>query len=52
VSGTTATYQRSAIRRAKPLLGHRVDELAAADVATLVGELAVAGKSRETIRKS
>jgi integrase len=52
VSVATTTYQRSAIRRAKPLLGRRVDELTAADVAALVGELAAAGKSRETIRKT
>jgi integrase len=52
VSVATATYQRSAIRRAKPLLGSRVDEITAADVAALVGELVEAGKSRETIRKT
>jgi integrase len=52
VSAATATYQRSAVRRAKPLLGRRVDEITAADVAALVGELAAAGKSRETIRKT
>jgi integrase len=52
VSTATATYQRSAIRRAKTLLSRRVDEITAADVATLVGELASADKSRETIRKT
>ena len=52
VSAATATYQRSAIRRARGLLGRRVDEIDAADVASLVGELATAGKSRETIRKT
>jgi integrase len=52
VSPATATYQRSAIRRAKALLGRRVDEITPADVAALVGELAAAGKSRETIRKT
>jgi integrase len=52
VSGATATYQRSAVRRAKPLLGRRVDEITATDVAALVGELAAAGKARETIRKT
>jgi integrase len=52
VSKATAIYQRSAIRRAKSLLGRRVDEITAADVAQLVGELAAAGKARETIRKT
>jgi integrase len=52
VSMATATYQRSAARRATALLGRRVDEITAADVATLVGELVKAGKSRETIRKT
>ena len=52
VSRATATYQRSAIRRAKPLLGRPVDEITAADVAELVGELTAAGKARETTRKS
>jgi integrase len=52
VSAATATYQRSAIRRAKPLLDRRVDEISAADVAALVGELSEAGKARETIRKT
>jgi integrase len=52
VSPATATYQRSAIRRAKTLLGRRVDEISPADVAALVGALAGAGRSRETIRKT
>lgn len=52
VSTATATYQRSAIRRGKALLSRRLDEITAADVATLVGGLAKAGKSRETIRKT
>jgi integrase len=52
VSPATATYQRSAIRRAKTLLGRRVDEITPADVAAVVGELAAAGRSRETIRKT
>ncbi len=52
VSPATATYQRSAIRRAKALLGRRVDEITPADVAALVGELVAAGKSRETVRKT
>jgi hypothetical protein len=52
VSPATATYQRSGIRRAKPLLGRRIDEITAAEVAALVGELAAAGRSPETIRKT
>jgi len=52
VSAATATYQRSAIRRAKPLLGRSVDAIAAADVAELVAGLHAAGRSRETIRKT
>ena len=52
VSAATATYQRSAIRRAKALLSRRVDEITASEVAALVGDLAAAGKSRETIRKT
>jgi integrase len=52
VSEATSLYQRSAIRRAKALLDRRVDEITAEDVATLVGELAAAGRSRETIRKT
>jgi integrase len=52
VSTATATYQRSAIRRAKPLLGRRLDEIAPADVAALIGALVAAGRSRETIRKT
>jgi integrase len=52
VSEATATYQRSAIRRAKPLLGRRVDAITADDVVQLVGELAAKGRSRETIRKT
>jgi integrase len=51
VSAATATYQRSAIRRAKPLLERRIDEIGM-DVAALVGELVEAGKARETIRKT
>jgi integrase len=52
VSEATAIYQRSAIRRAAPLLARRVDTIAASDVAGLVGELAAKAKSRETIRKT
>jgi integrase len=52
VSPATATYQRSAIRRAKSLLGQRLDEISADDVAALVGELSAAGKARETVRKT
>ena len=52
VSTATATYQRSAIRRARPLLRQPVDEIGPDDVAALVAALAEAGKSRETIRKT
>jgi integrase len=52
VSDATATYQRSAIRRAKPLLGRRIDLIDASDVAALVGELVAKGKARETVRKT
>ena len=52
VSAATATYQRSAIRRAKPLLGQPVDAIATADIAELVAGLHAAGRSRETIRKT
>lgn len=52
VSDATATYQRSAIRRAEPLLGRRVNDISAGDVAQLVADLAEGGKSRETIRKT
>jgi integrase len=52
VSDATVTYHRSALRRARPLLGRSADEITAADVAELVGALAKAGKSRETIRKT
>ena len=51
VSGATAIYQRSAIRRAAPLLGRPVDAITANDVAGLVGDLAKS-RSRETIRKT
>ena len=52
VSEATATYQRSAIRRAKPLLNRRIDSIDAGDVAALVGELVAKGKARETVRKT
>lgn len=52
VSAATATYQRSALNRARSLHARRVDELTPADVAGLIGELVKAGKSRETIRKT
>jgi len=52
VSPATATYQRSAIRRARPLLRRRVDEVGPDDIAAVVASLAEEGKSRETIRKS
>jgi hypothetical protein len=52
VSAATGIYQRSAIRRAKPLLNRRVDDITASDVADLVADLAAAGNARETIRKT
>jgi integrase len=52
VSEATATYQRSALNRAKSLHGRRLDEITPADIAALIGSLADAGKSRETIRKT
>jgi hypothetical protein len=52
VAEATATYQRSAIRRAAPLLGGRVDAISPKDVAALVGELVAMGKARETVRKT
>jgi integrase len=52
VSEATRIYQRSAIRRARPLLDRLVDAITADDVAALVAELAEAGKARETIRKT
>jgi hypothetical protein len=52
VSPATATYHRSALRRARPLLNKRLDQITANDIAALVGSLAEAGKSRETIRKT
>ena len=52
VSEATATYQRSAFRRARSLHRRPVDEITAAEVAALVAELVTAGKARETIRKT
>jgi integrase len=52
VAEATAAYQRSAIRRAKPLFGRRVDSIGASDVAALVGELVAKGRARETVRKT
>jgi integrase len=52
VTEVTATYQRSAIRRAAPLLGRPVDAISSKDVAALVGELVAKGKARETVRKT
>src|SRR5215213_1408547 len=46
VSEATATYHRSAINRAKPLLARRVDEITADDVAALVAALTAAGRAR------
>lgn len=39
VSAATVTYQRSAFNRARRLHGRRIDQISAADVAELVGEL-------------
>jgi integrase len=52
VSPATATYQRSALNRAKSLHGRRVDEITPADVAALVAELTARGLARETVRKT
>jgi hypothetical protein len=52
VSDATLTYHRSALNRAEPLLDRAAHSITAADVAELVGELADAGKARETIRKT
>ena len=52
VSESTATYHRSALARARPLLDQRVDEITAADIASLVAKLVEAGKARETVRKT
>ncbi len=52
VSAATATYQRSAFNRARRLHCRRIDQISAADVAELVGELHAAGQARETIRKT
>jgi integrase len=52
VSPATATYQRTALNRAKTLHSRRLDEITAADVAALVAELSEAARSRETIRKT
>jgi integrase len=51
VSAATATYHRSALRRARPLLNRRINEIDAGDIAALVASLVEAGKARETIRK-
>jgi integrase len=52
VSDATATYHRSALARATPLLNRRVDEITPADIASLVATLIEAGKARETVRKT
>ena len=52
VSAATATYHRSALARARPLLNRRVDEITPADIASLVATLVEAGKARETVRKT
>jgi integrase len=52
VSAATATYHRSALARARPLLNRRVDQITSADIAALVAALVEAGKARETVRKT
>jgi integrase len=53
VAEGTRVLHRVALERAMPLLGsRRVDEITTTDVSDLVGKLAVAGKKRETIRKT
>jgi integrase len=52
VSDATRIYHRSALTRAGPLLDVCVDEITAAGVAALVGDLVAKGRSRETIRKT
>lgn len=52
VSTATATYHRSALRRARSLLNRRIDEITAADIGALVASLVEAKRSRETIRKT
>ena len=52
VSAATATYHRSALNRAAPLLERPAESITAADIAELVAQLAEAGKARETIRKT
>ena len=53
VRESTRIQHRTALGRVLPILGDkRIDEIAPADVADLVGQLAAAGKARESIRKS
>jgi integrase len=53
VADGTAVGHRVQLNRVLPILGTRhVDEITPADVAELVGALHVAGRKRETIRKS
>lgn len=53
VAEATAVGHRVQLDRLLPLLGsRRVDEISAADVASLVSALHAAGRKRETIRKS
>src|SRR5262249_38481326 len=48
----TTTHPRSQRARPRPLHGQRVDDITAADIASLVAELVEAGKARETVRKT
>jgi integrase len=53
VRESTTVQHRTALGRVLPLLGdRRIDAIAPADVAELVGKLADEGKARESIRKS
>jgi integrase len=53
VPDTTATFHRTALNRALPLLGHRrVDSLTTDDMVELVSQLHAAGKKRDTILKT
>jgi integrase len=53
VAEATTVQHRTALNRALPLLGgHRLDEIAAKDVADLVAAMHADGKARESIRKT
>jgi hypothetical protein len=53
VRDSTTVQHRTALGRVLPVVGsRRVDDIAASDVAALVGQLAADGYARESIRKS